>query len=124
LHNKTHHERPKVPAIQIAVLKGKFVNTKFYKGKVLHKSKKYFNNRRPATGLHGVRLLHDNALSHKAAIVRKYPKRSFLVLLLRQILPLVTFFLFPRFKNTLLEENIKSRFDYCPVSEQYTSKRL
>jgi hypothetical protein len=24
----------------------------------------------------------------------------------------------------LLEENIKSRFDYCPVSEQYTSKRL
>ena len=39
------------PAIQIAVPKGKSVNARFYKGKVLHKFKKYFLNRRPATGL-------------------------------------------------------------------------
>ena len=43
------------PAIQIAVPKSKSVNAKFYKGKVLHKLKKYFLNCRPAAGLHGVR---------------------------------------------------------------------
>ena len=48
------------PAIQIAVPKGKSVNARFNKGNVLHKLKKYFRSRRPATGLHGVRLLHYN----------------------------------------------------------------
>ena len=38
--------------------------------------KKYFLSRRPATGLRGVRLLHDNASSHKAAIVREYLKQE------------------------------------------------
>ena len=56
------------PAIQIAVPKGKSVNARFYKGNVLHKLNKYFLSHRPATGLRGVRLLHDNASSHKAAI--------------------------------------------------------
>ena len=37
---------------------------------------KYFLSRRPATGLRGVRLLHDNASSHKAAIVREYLKQE------------------------------------------------
>jgi hypothetical protein len=45
------------PAIQIAVSKGESVTAKFYIGKFLHKLKKYFKNRRPATGLRGVRLL-------------------------------------------------------------------
>ena len=86
LHSKTHHEHQKVmyvifftnqgPAIQIAVPKDKSVNARFYKGKILHKLKKYFLNRRPATGLRGVRLLHYNASSHKAAIVRKYLKQE------------------------------------------------
>ena len=77
------------PAIQIAIPKGKSVNARFYKGNVLHKLKKYFLSRRPATGLRGVRLLHDKASSHKAAIVREYLS-SFRTLLIRQILPLVT----------------------------------
>ena len=47
------------PAIQTAVLKGKSVNARIYKGNVLHKLKKYFLSRRPATGLRGVRLLHE-----------------------------------------------------------------
>ena len=65
------------PAIQIAVPKGKSVNARFCKGKVLHKLKKYFFIfSRPATGLRGVRLLHDNASSHKAAIVREYLKQE------------------------------------------------
>ena len=69
--------------------------------------KKYFLNRRPATGLHGVRLLHNNASSHKAAIVREYLMSSFRTLLIRQILPLVTFSYSRGSKNTSLEENIK-----------------
>ena len=56
------------PAIQIAVPKGKSVNARFYKGNVLHKLKKYF--------FRGVRLLHDNASSHKAAILREYLKQE------------------------------------------------
>ena len=85
LHSKTHHEHQKVMyvifltnqglAIQIAVPKGKSVSARFYKGNGLHKLKKYFLRRRPATSLRGVRLLHDNASSHKAAIVRKYLKQ-------------------------------------------------
>ena len=64
------------PAIQIVVPKGISVNARFYKGYDLHKLKKYFLSRRPATGLRGARLLHDNASSHKAAIVREYLKQE------------------------------------------------
>ena len=100
---KKHHEHKKVMyvifftnqchAIQIAVPKGKSVNARFYKGNVLHKSKKYFLSRRPATDLHGVKLLHDNASSHKAAIVREYLKQEKVVELphtpyLRDLAPL------------------------------------
>ena len=60
------------PAIQIAVPKGKSVNARFYKGNVHHKLKKYCLSRRPAIGLRGARLLHDNASSHKAIIIREY----------------------------------------------------
>ena len=64
------------PAIQIAVPKGKYVYARFYKGYVLHKLKEFFLSRRLATGLRGVRLLHDNASSHKAAIVLEYLKQE------------------------------------------------
>lgn len=96
------------PVIQISVRKGTSVNAKFFKGNVLYKLKKYF--KKQATGLRGVRLLQDNALSHKAAIERKYLKQenvvdlTLLTLLSRQIL---TFSSFQNSKNTLQEENIK-----------------
>ena len=94
------------PAIQIAIPKGKSVNAKLYKGKVLHKL-----NCWPATGLCGVRLLHENVSSHKAAIVCEYLKQEKVVELphppyLTDLAP-CDFFLFPRLKNTSLEENIK-----------------
>jgi hypothetical protein len=67
-------------------------------------------NLRTATGLCGVRLLHDNASSHKAIIVREYMKQEKEVELphppyLPDFAP-CDFFLFPRLKITLLEENI------------------
>jgi hypothetical protein len=45
------------------------IKAKFTKGNVLHKLQKYFKNRQPGTGLRGGRVLHDNALSNKVAIV-------------------------------------------------------
>ena len=101
------------PAIQIAVPKGKSVNAKFYKGKVLHKLKKYFLNRRPATGLRGVRLLHDNASSHKVAIVCKYLKQEKVVELLHppyspDLAP-CDFFLFLRLKKHLAGRKYQMR---------------
>ena len=86
MHSKTHHEHQKGNVCNFlyksrscysdSIPKGKSVNARFKKGKVLHKLKKYFLSRRPATGLRGVRLSHDNALSHKAAIVREYLKQE------------------------------------------------
>ena len=68
--------------------------------------KKYFLNRRPATGLRGVRLLHDNASSHKAAIVREYLKQEKVVELphppYSPDLAPCDFFLFPRLKKKTL----------------------
>lgn len=52
------------PDIQITKPKGNSVNAKFYKGNIFNKLSKYFENRRPATVLHGVRLLHNNALEY------------------------------------------------------------
>ena len=101
------------PAIQIAVPKGKSLNAKFYKGKLLHKLKKYFLNRRQATGLRGVRLLHDNASSHKAAIVRECLKQEKVVELphppYSPDLAPCDFFLFPRLKKHLAERKYRTR---------------
>jgi hypothetical protein len=81
------------PAIQITVPKSKSFNAMFYKGKVLHKLKKYLENRPPATSLRHVRLLHDNASSIKANIVheREYLNRASSNPLIRRILYLATF---------------------------------
>ena len=82
-------------------------NARFYKSNVLHKLKKYFLSRRPATGLYGVRLLHDNAPSHEVAILLEYLKQEKIVELLHppylpDLAPCAS-----RLKNTSLGENIK-----------------
>ena len=92
------------PAIQIAIPKGTSVNAMFYKGNVLHKLKKYFLSCRPATGPHGARLLHDNASSHKAAIVPKYLKQKKVVELPH-----------PRLKKRLAERKYQTRKNLGPA---------
>jgi hypothetical protein len=80
----------------------------------------------------GVRLLHDNASSYKAAIVRKYLKQEKVVEILHPPyspdLALCDLFPFPRLKKYLAGRKYQarqiSRFGYFPVSEQYTSKGL
>jgi histone-lysine N-methyltransferase SETMAR len=73
---------------------------RFTKAINFYNLKKYFKNCLPATGVCGVRLLHDNALSHKAAIVREYLKQDKVFELphppyLPDLAP-CDFFLFPR----------------------------
>jgi histone-lysine N-methyltransferase SETMAR len=104
LHSNTHQG----PAFQIAIPKGKYVNT-FHKGKVLHKLKKYSKIRRTATGLRGVRLLHENASSRNAIIVREYLKQEKVVELLHppfspDLAP-CDFFIFTRLLLTLTCEH-------------------
>ena len=69
------------PAIQVAVTEGKSVNVKFYKSKALTKLKKHFSIQRSSTGLANVRLLYDNASSHKTSIVQDFLKQEKMVLL-------------------------------------------
>lgn len=101
------------PALQMAVPKGKSVNSKFYRKVVLKTLKKYFEKRRPATGLAGVRLLHDNASSHKAAIVREFLTQQKVVELphppYSPDLAPCDFFLFPRLKKYLTGRKFKKR---------------
>jgi histone-lysine N-methyltransferase SETMAR len=74
-------------------------------------------------------LLHDNASSHKATIVREYLKQEQVVELphppYSPDLAPCDFFLFPSLKNNLAgrkyQTRKKSRFVYFPVIEQYTS---
>jgi hypothetical protein len=113
------------PAIEIAVPKGKSVNAKFCKVKVFHRFQKHFKAGRAATGLRGVRLLHDNATSHKAAIVREYLKQEKLDELPRPSYSLklapCAFFLLPRLKKYQTRKKIPVRLFF---SVQYTSKLM
>jgi hypothetical protein len=126
LHSKTHHERQKghvcnfftnqVPAIQI-------VN--FYKGKVLHKLKTYFKNRRPANGLRGVRLLHNNAsyctrISETWKGCRDFSPSLFARSYPLWLLPFSETQKTPCWKKILNAK--KFRVGYFQVSEQNTSK--
>ena len=93
------------PVIQIAVPKGRSVTGKFYKCKVLKKLRKYFVKRRPASGLRGVRLLHDNAPAHTSLLVVNFLEREKVKVIphppYSPDLAPADFFLFPRLKKML-----------------------
>ena len=59
----------KGPVMQLPVPKGRTVTGAFYKNVVLKKLKAHFKRHHPKTGLEYLRLLHDNALAHKARIM-------------------------------------------------------
>ena len=64
----------KGPVLQIPVLKGSSVTGKFYRESVLTQLVDFYQKRRPRTGVHGIKLLHDNAPAHKSATVQEYLK--------------------------------------------------
>ena len=64
----------KGPVLQIPVPKGSSVTGKFYRESILTQLVDFYQKRRPRTGVHGIKLLHDNALAHKSATVQEYLK--------------------------------------------------
>ena len=65
--------------------------------------KEYFVNKRPKTGLKGIKLLHDNAPCHRASVVTDFLKEEKVKILPHppsspDLAP-CDFFLFPRLKN-------------------------
>ena len=66
----------KGPVLQIPVPKGSSVTGKFYRESVLTQLVDFYQKRRSRTGVHGIKLLHDNAPAHKSAMVQEYLKES------------------------------------------------
>ena len=64
------------PVVQVSVPKGRTVTGAFHKHRILGKLNKYFEKRRPKTGLKGIRLLHDNAAAHTSRVVTDFWTRK------------------------------------------------
>ena len=103
----------KGPVLQIPVPKGKSVTGKFYRESVLTQLVDFYQKRRLCIGVHGIKLLHDDAPAHKSATVQKYLKESGLDVLdhppYSPDLSTCDFWLFPRLKEMLAEH----RFESC-----------
>ena len=56
------------PVVQVPCPSGHTITGRFYKNSVLMKVKEFYNTKRPSKGWSGVRLLHDNASSHKCEV--------------------------------------------------------
>ena len=89
------------------------MNARFYKKKVLRKLVKFYQKRRPKTGIRGIYLLHDNASSHKAGSVTSFLKEQGVYVLehppYSPDLAPCDFFLFPRLKKKLAGRKYTSR---------------
>ena len=99
--------------LHIPVLQGSSVTGKFYREKVLTQLVDFYQKRRPRTGVHNIKLLHDNAPAHKSATVQEYQKESGLDVLdhppYSPDLSPCDFWLFPRLKEMLAENRFESR---------------
>ena len=103
----------KGPVRQIPVPKGSSVTGKFYRESVLTQLVDFCQKRRPCTGVHGIKLLHDNTLAHKSAMVQEYLKESGLDVLdhppYSPDLSPCDFRLFPSLKEMLAGHRFESR---------------
>ncbi|MCU7801502.1 MAG: transposase [gamma proteobacterium symbiont of Lucinoma myriamae] len=93
------------PVVQIPTPNGRSITGNFYKNSVLKKVKQVYEKRRPATGLRGICLLHDNAAAHKSQVVQQFLEEEKVVQLphppYSPDLSPCDFFLFPRLKKML-----------------------
>ena len=103
----------KGPVLQIPVPKGSSVTGKFYRESVLTQLVGFYQKRRPRTGVCGIKLLHDNAPTHKSATVQEYLKESMLDVLdhppYSPDLSPCEFCLFPRLKEMMAGHRFESR---------------
>ena len=110
-------------AIKVPVKKGKSITGKYFKDVVLKKLKKYYQNRRPATGFKHVRLVHDKAPAHTSAIVTAFLKKEKVTVLphppYSPDLAPCDFFLFPKLKAFLAGRKYQSRQALGSAIHQY-----
>ena len=103
----------KGPVLQIPVPKGSSVTGKFYRESVLTQLVDFYQKRRLRTGVHGIKLLHDNAPAHKSATVQEYLTESGLDVLdhtpYSPDLSPCDFWLFSRLKEMLAGHRFESR---------------
>ena len=103
----------KGPVLQIPVPKGSSVTGKFYRESVLTQLVDFYQKRRPCTGVRSIKLLHDNAPTHKSVTVQEYLKESGLDVLdhppYSPDLSPCDFWLFPRLKEMLTGHRFESR---------------
>ena len=103
----------KGPVLQIPVTKGSSVTGKFYRESVLTQLVDFYQKCRPRTGVHTIKLLHDNAPAHKSATVQEYLKETGLDILdhppYSPDLSPCDFWLFPRLKEMLAGHRFESR---------------
>ena len=103
----------KGPVLQIPVPKGSSVTVKFYRESVLTQLVDFYQKTRPHPGVHGIKLLHDNASAHKSAMVQEYLKESGHDVLnhppYSPDLSPCDFWLFPRLKKMLAGHRFESR---------------
>ena len=111
----------KGPVLQIPVPKGSSVTGKFYRESVLTQLVDFYQKRRPRTGVHGIKLLHDNAPAHKSAMVQEYLKESGLdvSMNLSPGLSPCDFWLFPRLREMLAGHRFESRCGIGSAVYQY-----
>ena len=100
-------------AVQIPVNKGRSVTGRYYRDVILKKLKKYYEIRRPLTGLVNVRLLHDIAPAHTSSLVTQHLKSERVTVLphppYSPDLAPCDFYLFPKLKNFLSGRKYRSR---------------
>ena len=103
----------KGPVLQIPVPKGSSVTGKFYRESVLTQLVDFYQKRRQRTGVHSIKLHHDNAPAHKSATVQEYLKESWFDVLdhppYSPDLSPSDIWLFPRLKEMLAGHRFESR---------------
>ena len=101
------------PVVQIPSETGKSITGTYYKNVVLKKVKKFYELKRPSTGLRGINLLHDNAPAHKSKVVVEYLEEEKVNVLdhppYSPDLSPCDFFLFPRLKKMLSGRRFNTR---------------
>ena len=108
---------------QVCVPKGQNVTGDFYCTHVLAEVSKHYTERRPRTGLRGIKLQHDNASSHKTKQVTTYIKD---IGMKTQNHPLYSpdlspcdFWLFSNLKNHLSDKEFTSRIEIGIAVHKY-----
>ena len=111
------------PLAQVCVPNGQTVTGKFYSTQVISAVEKRYIERRPKTGARGIKLLHDNASSHKTKQVANHIEEIGMQTLdhppYSPDLSPCDFWLFSKLKKHLSGKNFDTRLDIGYAIHKY-----